>query len=521
MDSNILENLKSWPWLEAKKLQEHTSSHDKEYIMFEAGYGPSGPPHLGTFAEVFRTVLVKNSFEEITGRKSKLIVFSDDMDGLRKIPKHVPNQQMLEKHLGKPLSSIPDPYGTHASYADHMNTKLKEFLGAYNFDYQFMTSTECYKSGKFDQTLLLFLKHFDDIMKVMLPTLGEERQATYSPFLPICPETGVVLQVPIVEKDVEKGTISYHNNRGELVTTLVTGGHCKMQWKADWALRWIALGIDYEMHGKDLIPSASLTSNIVHATGHKPPLNFRYELFLDEHGKKISKSVGNGLSVEEWLKYGSIESLATYLFQSPHKAKRLYFDMIPKSMDEYVTYMRKYYTEQTNRQDNPLYHINKFLPIKQSEYADISFSMLLNLASACNPENKQVLWGFIAKYDKSLTPEKHPLLDQMAEQAILYYNDFVLPNKHYRKPVGEEKEILNQIRHKLKMLESNGYTEHNIQNMLYDIAVDNQYDNIRDFFAMLYEVLLGQQSGPRLGSFIYIYGTDNFINLLLLASDDK
>ena len=369
------------------------------------------------------------------------------------LPGHVPNHEMLEQHLGKPLSAIPDPFNTHESYAHHMNDTLKRFLNLYNFDYEFMSSTECYKSGKFDQTLLLFLKHYDDIMHLVIPTLGSERQGTYSPFLPICPETGVVLQVPIVSKDLEKGTISYTNSQGELITVPVTGGHCKMQWKADWALRWVALGVNYEMHGKDLIPSASLTSDIVKSVHHTPPLNFRYELFLDEIGKKISKSVGNGLSIEEWLKYGTVESLATYLFQSPHKAKRLYFDMIPKNMDEYMIYMKKYHMNEGVLIDNPVYHINKMLQPRESINSGISFNMLLNLASACNPENKQVLWGFITKYDKSLSPETHILLDDMTEHAILYYNDFILPHKHYKKPTDTEKEILIQLKDTLKILE--------------------------------------------------------------------
>lgn len=506
---------KAWPFLEAesilKKLDGKTP--EKGYVLFETGYGPSGLPHIGTFGEVARTTMVRHAFSLLSDIPTRLFAFSDDMDGLRKVPDNIPNPDMVREHLGKPLTSIPDPFGTHESYGHHMNNRLREFLDRFGFEYEFKSATEQYKSGAFDTALLTALKHYDAIMAVMLPTLGQERQATYSPFLPVCPETGIVLQVPIVARDIEKGTITYKNATGELCETPVTGGHCKMQWKADWAMRWYALNVDYEMHGKDLIPSAELSTKICKIMGAIPPTLLRYELFLDEKGQKISKSKGNGLTMEEWLRYAPTESLSLYMYQSPSKAKRLYFDVIPRQTDDYLTYLNKYPAEdEIKRFANPVWHIHQGTP-PAPEVTGLSFTLLLNLASACNPEDKSVLWGFISRYAPTSTPQNSPFLDKMAGFAVQYYHDFVKPAKHYRAPTSQEKEALLTLKEVLNTL-PNEATAEIIQNEIYTIGKESGFIELKDFFKALYEILLGATQGPRLGSFIALYGTKETIGLI-------
>jgi lysyl-tRNA synthetase, class I len=511
----------SWPIEEAKKILERINNKtpEKGYVLFETGYGPSGLPHIGTFGEVARTTMVRHAFHTISDIPSKLIAFSDDMDGLRKVPENVPNRDMLKAYIGKPLTSIPDPFDVHQSYAHYMNAKLRSFLDRFEFEYEFKSATECYKSGMFDEMLLNALRHFDDFLEVMLPTLGEERQATYSPFLPVCPETGVVLQVPIIARDVENGTITYNDPRhGGEVTVPVTKGSCKMQWKADWALRWCTLDVDYEMHGKDLIPTSVLSNQLCRILKHRPPILLTYELFLDQDGKKISKSIGNGITIEEWLKYAPTESLSLFMYQSPNKAKRLYFDVIPKAVDEYLTYIRKYHESETEDFNNPVWHIHSG-KVPKIEMYDISFNLLLNLASACNPEDKNVLWGFIHKYSQSANPGSAPFLDGLVDYAIAYYNDFIKPSKTYKIPSENEIILLDHIISKLESISSSSTAEE-IQNAFYQIGKENTA-NLRDYFGALYEMLLGQKEGPRLGSFVSLYGIDNTIKLIKEAKDRR
>ncbi len=516
MDSNTTALAsKAWPFLEAEAIVKKLEGKkpEKGYVLFETGYGPSGLPHIGTFGEVARTTMVRHAFSLLCDIPTRLFAFSDDMDGLRKVPDNIPNPEMVRAHLGKPLTAIPDPFGTHESYGHHMNNRLREFLDHFGFEYEFKSATEQYKSGAFDNALLTALAHYDAIMAVMLPTLGEERQATYSPFLPICPETGIVLQVPIVSHDVAKGTITYKTPEGELRETPVTGGHCKMQWKADWAMRWFALGVDYEMHGKDLIPSAELSSKICCIMGGTPPTLLRYELFLDEKGQKISKSKGNGLTMEEWLRYAPTESLALYMYQSPSKAKRLYFDVIPRQTDDYLTYLSKYPAEdEVKRYANPVWHIHHGTP-PAPEPAGISFSLLLNLASACNPEDKSVLWGFISRYAPEATPENSPFLDKMAGFAVQYYHDFVKPAKRYAIPSEQEKTALEQLKETLVTLPFDS-TPETIQNAIYQLGKESGFTELKDYFKALYALLLGAEQGPRLGSFIALYGVKETIGLI-------
>ena len=498
---------KAWPFDEARKLLKRLDRlrAQPETILFETGYGPSGLPHIGTFGEVARTSMVRHAFSLLDGRPTRLVCFSDDMDGLRKVPDNVPNRALLEEALDRPLTAVPDPFGTHESFGAHNNARLKSFLDDFGFDYEFFSATECYRSGLFDDTLRAMLEHYEAVINVILPTLGEARRKTYSPFLPICPRTGRVLQVPIIERDVEAGRIAYLDpESAERVEVPVTGGHCKMQWKADWAMRWVALGVDYEMAGKDLIDSVRLSGRICRLLGGVPPEGFSYELFLDENGEKISKSRGNGLSIEEWLRYASPESLSLFMYQAPRKAKRLYFDVIPKNVDEYFTHLDRFAGQDDKaRLTNPVWHIHEGRPPRIS--LPISFALLLNLVSASNAHDADTLWGFIRRYAPEATPENQPSLNELVHYALNYYHDRVKPDKTYRAPDEKERAALADLCARLAELEE-GASGEDLQTLVYEVGKAHPFDNLRDWFKALYEVLLGASQGPRFGSFIALYG---------------
>ncbi|WP_455477059.1 lysine--tRNA ligase [Bartonella sp. B41] len=515
---------KAWPFEEARKIiRRYEKIGYPENVLFETGYGPSGLPHIGTFGEVARTAMVRHAFHILTDNKvkTKLLCFSDDMDGLRKIPDNVPDPQKMENYLGQPLSCIPDPFGDiYPSFGAANNARLRVFLDRFGFDYEFASSTDYYSSGRFDETLLRILACYDKVMEIILPTLGEERRATYSLFLPISPFSGKVLQVPMISRNTEKGTVAYiEPETGEIIETEITGGKVKCQWKVDWAMRWKALGVDYEMAGKDLIDSTNLSSKICKVLGGNPPEGFNYELFLDDKGQKISKSKGNGLTIEEWLTYAPTESLGLYMFLKPKTAKRLYFDVIPKVVDEYYAHLSAYGRQEwQDRINNPVWHIHNGCPPQVS--LPVSFAMLLNLVSASNAENKEVLWGFISRYSEGANAQTYPELDRLVEFAIKYFNVFVKPNKKFRVPDESERLTLANIDAKLSSFPktADGNT---LQNALLDVArlMECYQDHSKKspdggpgvsniFFQMLYEVLLGQERGPRLGSFIALYGID-------------
>lgn len=503
----LAQHANAWPFAEARALLKHLGGKlpEKGYVLFETGYGPSGLPHIGTFGEVARTTMVRHAFELLSGMPTRLFAYSDDMDGLRKVPDNIPNKEMVAEHLGKPLTEIPDPFGTHDSFGEHNNARLRAFLDSYGFEYEFKSATEEYKAGHLDKVLLGVLQHYDKIQEIMLPTLGEERRATYSPFLPVCPETGIVLQVPVVETKPEDGTIVYRREDGQLVETPVTGGAVKLQWKADWGGRWYGLGVDYEMSGKDLIDSVKLGSRICRTLGGTPPLNLTYELFLDEQGQKISKSKGNGLSMEDWLRYATPESLSLFMYQKPKTAKRLYFDVIPKNVDEYLTFLDKFADQEEKDQlNNPVWHIHAGQP-PHPEMAGLSFSMLLNLAGVCHAEDKAALWQFITRYKPDATPENAQTLDTLAGYAVTYYQDFVKPNKKYRLPEANERAALEELKAALDAMAADTPAE-DIQNKVYEIGKAHGFENLRAWFKACYEILLGQEQGPRLGSFIELYG---------------
>jgi len=523
----LAEQSNAWPFEEARKLVARLKKHPKPEVIFETGYGPSGLPHIGTFGEVARTTMVRHAFRVLTGDtiKTRLIAFSDDMDGLRKVPDNVPNKEMMAQHLGQPLTKIPDPFGTHASFAAHNNGRLRAFLDQFGFDYEFMSSTECYISGKFDDALRNVLGRFEQVMAIMVPSLREERAQTYSPFLPISPRTGAVLQVPVVAHDAKAGTITYEDpDTKEHVTTLVTGGRCKLQWKPDWAMRWVALGVDYEMAGKDLIDSVKLSGEICRALGGMPPEGFNYELFLDENGQKISKSKGNGLTIEEWLRYASPESLSLFMYREPRSAKRLYFDVIPRHVDDYLQFLEAYGRQAPKeRLGNPVWHIHAGNPPPADN--PVPFAMLLSLVTASNAENAETLWGFIGRYRPGVTRETHPRLAALVDYAIHYFRDFVLPAKKFCEPDETERAALIDLRDALSQLPADAEAQA-IQDLVYEIgrrepfldhkkkAKDGKPGVSLDWFNMLYQVLLGQEKGPRFGSFVAAYGIKNTIDMI-------
>jgi lysyl-tRNA synthetase, class I len=512
---------RAWPFEEAKRLVARVERNRQVYdagrpVLFQTGYGPSGLPHIGTFAEVARTSMVRLAFQLLTRDTipTRLVCFSDDMDGLRKVPDNVPDKARMTEYLGQPLSRVPDPFtDEYPSFAAANNARLRAFLDRFGFDYEFISSTDYYTSGRFDAGLVRMAEVYDEVMAIMLPSLGEERRATYSPFLPLCPRTGAVLQVPMLEVRPADATIIYADpETGQKIETKITGGAVKCQWKADWALRWFVLGVDYEMSGKDLIESVRLGGRIVKKLGGTPPEGFSYELFLDEGGQKISKSRGNGLTIDEWLAYASPESLSLYMFQKPRAAKRLYFDVIPKAVDEYYAFAKAYEDQDmAGRLANPAFHIHAGPP--DTGQPPVSFALLLNLVSAANARDAGVLWGFISRYVPGATPKTHPELDRLVGFAIRYFADFVLPKKSFRLPDDKERAALLSLRDALGHVEDKTDAAA-IQNVIYEVGKTAGFEPLRGWFSALYQVLLGQDQGPRFGSFVALYGVSETQKLI-------
>ncbi len=504
---------KAWPFEEARRVLKRyeKAPPEKGYVLFETGYGPSGLPHIGTFGEVARTSMIMRAFREISDIPTKMICFSDDLDGMRKVPGNVPDQEMLQEHLQKPLTSVPDPFGTHASFGHHNNAMLRRFLDTFGFEYEFYSATEFYRSGQFDTILLRAAERYDDIMKIMLKSLREERQQTYSIFLPIHPETGRILYVPMKNVDAAKGEITFDDADGREWTLPVTGGNVKLQWKPDFGARWAALGVDFEMYGKDHSTNTPIYDGICRVLGVRPPEHFTYELFLDENGQKISKTSGNGVSIDEWLTYASTESLSYFMYQKPKTAKRMYFDVIPKAVDEYHQQLRAYATQDEKaRMNNPVWHIHGG-NVPESNLI-VPFAMLLNLASVASAEDKETLWGFVRRYAPDATPETHPDLDAAAGFAVRYYNDFVKPTRQFRAPTEEERAALVELRDALAVYDG-PVEDEALQSVVYAVGRE-KFDPLRAWFTALYEVLLGASQGPRFGGFIALYGVAETIALI-------
>ena len=509
---------KAWPYEEARKLLKRwpDGKPNGEPMIFETGYGPSGLPHIGTFNEVLRTTFVRQAYEELTGgAPTRLIAFSDDMDGLRKVPDNVPEQEMLSAHIGKPLTRIPDPFGSHESFAHHNNAMLRHFLDRFGFDYEFLSATDCYSSGRFDEVIRQVLRNWDGVMGVMLPTLREERRQTYSPILPVSPSSGRVLQVPVEVVDAEAGLIAFEDEEGRVEQSAL-GGMAKMQWKVDWAARWVALGVDYEMSGKDLIDSVVQSSKIARVLGGRPPEGFNYEMFLDEKGEKISKSKGNGLSLEEWLRYGSEPSLAFYIYREPKKAKSLHLGVIPRAVDEYWQFRGNYAGQPTEqRLGNPVHHIhNGRIPAPQS--LPLTYGLLLNLVSLPGVHDKETAWRFVQRYAPDTSADTHAELDELIGLAVNYARDFVVPTLKKRAPSEAEAAALKDLDAELANLPADADAEA-IQHLVFEVGKRHPFESLRHWFQALYETLLGSSQGPRMGSFIALYGVDNSRKLIAEA----
>jgi len=514
IDKVNLDKTNAWPFVEAKKiLRERKSFIEKKgKIILQTGYGPSGLPHIGTFGEVARTSMVVNALHKITDVPKEIITFSDDMDGLRKIPDNIPNPKKLEENLHKPLTSVPDPFEKYSSFGEHNNEMLKNFLDQFNFSYSFKSSTQLYKSGYFNETLILILKNYKNIMNIIIPTLGKERQKTYSPFLPICPDSGKVLEIPILEID-EKNSKIIFDNSGKKLEKSILDGNCKLQWKVDWAMRWYAIDVDFEMYGKDLIESAILSTKIIKLLGKTNPSGFSYELFLDEKGEKISKSKGNGITIDQWLKYASPESLSLFMYQNPRRAKKLYKEIVPKAVDEYLDFIEKSKTQnELQLLMNPVWHVHNGKIPKENNI--MSFSMLLNLVEASNSDKKDLLWKFVKKYKTDISEKNHTIFDSLISYAIKYYNDVIKKNKKYKKPNKEEKLALQAL---LKILDecTDQMNPEDIQTKIYAVGKENGYkENLRDWFKLIYEVVFGDENGPRMGFFISFFGVDETKELI-------
>ncbi len=509
-----LDKTSAWPFVEAKKmlLERKSIIEKKGKITLQTGYGPSGLPHIGTFGEVARTSMVVNALKHLTDLPTEIITFSDDMDGLRKVPDNVPNKDLLEENLHKPLTKVPDPFEKFDSFGEHNNQMLKNFLDNFNFKYSFKSSTKLYRSGFFNSSLQEILKNYDGIMNIILPTLGKERQKTYCPFLPICPDTGHVLEIPMKEINKEKSIIIFDNNGKDLEISILDG-NCKLQWKVDWAMRWYALDVDFEMYGKDLIESAILSSKIIKLIGKTNPSGFAYELFLDEKGEKISKSKGNGITIDQWLKYASPESLSLYMYQNPKRAKKLYKEIVSKTVDEYLELLDK----AKNQDDfkllmNPVWHVHDSkVP---EEKMIMSFSMLLNLVETSNADSKELLWKFVKKYKKDIEEKDYPIFNDLVGYAIKYFNDVIKKQKKYKIPNNDEKIALKALVSTLDNCNDEMSPE-DIQTLIYSTGKENGYSkNLRDWFKLIYEVVFGDQNGPRMGFFISFFGVQETKDLI-------
>ena len=509
----------AWPFKEAEKLRKRFPEPPDVPIRFETGFGPSGLPHIGTFAEVARTTWVRHAFEALTGWPTQLIAFSDDMDGLRKVPLNMPRKDMLKENLGKPLCHISDPFGECESYSGYMNKRLNEFLDRYQFEYTFQSSREAYKRGDFNKGLSVILQRVDEIKALILPTMSEAKRADWSPFFPICEKCGRIYSNRVTAYHPSDETIDYICDQedggvtscGHKGSTSIHDGRVKVGWKTDWSLRWYSYDIAYEMYGKDLIESAKLSGKIVRLMGKQPPSGLFYELFLDEKGRKISKSVGKGLTIDSWIDYAPLESLLYYIFQNPKQAKRLYWGIVPKSVDDYLTGLNSYEKIEPEKcPDSAVWHLfDKGMNVPRYG-TSINFSLVNNLISAVGADDFDLIFQYLKRYDPSME-NYTPIIKDLVGKAMNYYRDFILPNKQYRKPTANEKEMLKNLRDGLEKY--NGDDEQELQSIPFDTARVCG-EEPKTFFKLFYEVVFGQERGPRFGTFVRLVGKDNALALL-------
>jgi lysyl-tRNA synthetase class 1 len=514
---------KSWPFKEAERITRAAGrGAGPGGAVFQTGFGPSGLPHIGTFAEVARTTWVRRAYERLTdGAPTRLVAFSDDLDGLRKVPDNLPNGEMLARHLGKPLSDIPDPYGCCESFSGHMIGRLREFLDTFGFDYELRSASDAYRRGDFNEGLAILLERVEAVLEIILPTLKEENRKGWSPFFPKCEACGRIYTTRVTEYrkdrleigyacDAPFGAVTGCGHRG--VTSVLDGG-AKMGWKVDWALRWFAYGVSYEMYGKDLIPSAELSAKIVEVMGGRPPCGFFYEMFLDEQGDKISKSRGNGVSVEEWLRYAPVESLAYFIFRDPRQAKKLYVDMIPRAMDEYLDHLRRWpELPEDKRPDAPLWHIHDRGRTVPAYGSSINFTLVNNLVSALGSPDSALMREFLVRYDDKAAGYPD-VIDSLVEKGMAFYRDRILPNKRYREATGEERALFARLGDRLGGPDVAGMDEKGLQSLVFDIAREGGVEP-KEFFAAIYSVLLGQEQGPRFGTFAKMVGAGRVVELI-------
>jgi lysyl-tRNA synthetase, class I len=525
---------KEWPFVEAQRIIDRLGKIGKSAVTAETGYGPSGLPHIGTFGEVARTSFVLQALKTLEPSiDAKIIAFSDDMDGLREVPKNLPNGEMLKEHLGKPLTSIPDPFGQEKSFAHYMNRKLRDFLDSFGFTYQFASSTEQYKSGVFDEGFKRIVEHYDEVSDLFKATIAEEKRAAWSPFFPICASCGRVYSTRVIAVDPKALTVSYacdaplagkYSCCGHHGVASILGGGCKVGWKVDWALRWYCLGVDYEMHGEDLLESARLSSKIVKVLGGEPPELFKYELFLDENGKKISKKIGNGISIEEWLRFAPVDSLLYIMYQKPQQAKKMGRAILPEIVDAYLELVAQYDGAEV---DSPVPFISRLskgahadrLPgEKSAEYRGaqklITYSLVCELVMALNQDDPRIVRDYLLKYQPGIAANV-AYYEGLIEDALAYYREVLLPARTVEKADHAMDEALAALRADLarRLAAGEEPDAEALQTAVFQVSKDRQL-KMKDWFRTVYRVFLGQNQGPRIGSFIALLGFEKCIERL-------
>jgi lysyl-tRNA synthetase class 1 len=512
-----------WPREEARRLAERVAAYEPERpVIFQSGFGPSGLPHLGTMAEILRPSFVRKAFHLIEpARPSRLIVFIDDLDGLRKVPENVPNRESVEQYLGMPVAKIPDPFGCCASFADHMVGLLGGFLAPVEVEYELMRAAEMYSSGRFDEGLKLILEKHEEIIAIIAPTLREENRAGWSPFMPICPKCGQVVERAVTAYHAERASVEFTCEKsaggrpgcGFSGEQSVLGGMAKVQWKVDWALRWYVLKVDYELYGKDLTDSARLSGQILRVMGGRPPLGFPFEMFLDEEGRKVSKSVGRGVTVEQWTRYAPIEVLKFFLLLNPRRARKLFLEAIPQYVDEYLDAVREYAaaSEEQRRESMLEFVIQSTTPRRFN--SALSFGLMMNLVAALGSSDSDFIWKYLVRYDASIggEPDTEAMGRRLMQCALNFYRDFIEPTKKLYTPSDAERAQLKTLDAYLR--ENQDASAEDIEKKIYDLGREN-YEKPGKIFPLLYRSILGQERGPRLGAFIRLATPARIIELL-------